>query len=368
MILPSGSALAWFALYAALTVVGVYTAVMCALMVREIIRGRARIARNTASLALREELQKELFGYLTGSSTDAAVRRYLKVDRKAVVEALFQFQATVRGDSRDRLCALALDLGLVHEWYQRDAVSSDAMRRRLALERLAFACIYEPCRRVAGETMVHALDDPDDEVRLSAARGVAQTGQRGDLKRVLALAIGPNRLMSAVLAGELRRHAVLISTEMMPALLGSGDAATVKGALHILVAWERAVPIEALGPLLVNKDREIRALALRLAPLASPDAVSRIAILRAITDTDPELRNLAVIAAGRLKMEDAMGDLVLCLKRGNIEIARQAALALAAMPPKGVAALEKLREDPNPITALAAREALLPGAIVGPGV
>jgi hypothetical protein len=153
----------------------------------------------------------------------------------------------------------------------------------------------------------------------------------------------------------------------MPALLTSGDAEVVRGTLGILVAWERAVPIETLGPLLVSKDREIRSLALRLAPLASPDAGSREAILLAIRESDLELRNLAIIAAGRLKMREAITSLVVWLKRGNIELARQAALALAAMPPEGVAALEAAAADPSSIAGMAAGEALRPGAAVGGG-
>src|SRR5437763_1323736 len=81
---------------------------MAGLLSGEIHRGRVRNAHATAALVLRKELQKELFAYLAGGTTDTAVRRYLRVDRETVVEALFEFQATVRGDSRDRLCGLAL--------------------------------------------------------------------------------------------------------------------------------------------------------------------------------------------------------------------------------------------------------------------
>ena len=79
MTLPSLSALAWSALYAALAASGAYFLVMTLLLWREIFRSRARNAHAAAALVLRKELQKELYAYLAGGTTDASVRRYFRI-------------------------------------------------------------------------------------------------------------------------------------------------------------------------------------------------------------------------------------------------------------------------------------------------
>ena len=84
----------------------------------------------------------------------------------------------------------------------------------------------------------------------------------------------------------------------------------------------------------------------------------RRAIIRALQDDDAEVRNLAVVTAGRLKMEEAVPELVRCLEQGPAEAARRAAAALASMPPLGWRALEELGGNANPATAQAAGEAL----------
>jgi hypothetical protein len=219
---------------------------------------------------------------------------------------LLHFQSTVSGGARDRLCHLALDLGLVHEWCQ-DAVSPDRMKRRQGLARLAFICSYEPCRRVAGELMTRALEDSDQEARLSAARGLVKTGQSVDVEDVFLLALDPNRFTRVVLTEELRSHAMLLLAEGVPEVLNSGQQEYVRGALEILTAWERAIPLEHLHRFLNGMDRETRVMALRLAPLCPPDDATRRAIARALTDEDEEVRMLADAAAVRLNLPRGQG-------------------------------------------------------------
>ena len=91
----------------------------------------------------------------------------------------------------------------------------------------------------------------------------------------------------------------------MQEALGSSDPARVRAALEILVAWERAIPLEKLCDFLEHRDREIRLLAFRLASFVAIDSDSRLALLRALVDADTGARRLAIVAVGRQKITEA---------------------------------------------------------------
>jgi HEAT repeat protein len=263
----------------------------------------------------------------------------------------------VAGSARDRLCDLALDLGLVHQWYD-ECRAHGLVRRRAAFTNLAFASFYEPCRRVAGDLLLRATKDSDPDVRLSACRGVVLFRDKEQIEYLFALAIRANVLTRIVLTEDLRRHATSLAAGPVREALRSGDAAHIRATLEILVAWARAIPLDELGEFLDHRDRDIRILAFRLASFVPVNDESRLALLRSLRDVDTEVRGLAVIAVGRQKITEAIPELSLCVEREGLEQARQAAAALAAMPPEGWRSLEELGSSPNPATALAAAEAL----------
>jgi HEAT repeat protein len=263
----------------------------------------------------------------------------------------------VGGSARDRLCALALDLGLVQQWCE-EGRSRDVIRRRGALSNLAFASAYEPCRRVAGDLLLDALKDDDEEVRLSACRGVLLSESSEQIKRLFELAIQPNLLTRIVLTEDLRRHALALAAGPVRVALRSGEARRARATLDILVAWERAIPIDDLREFLEHRDRDIRVLAFRLASFVTLNFESRLALVRSLTDTDAGIRGLAIVAVGRQKMTEAIPELARCLRCEGLQQARQAAAALGDMPPQGWRTLEELSTNSNPVTALAAGEAL----------
>jgi HEAT repeat protein len=211
---------------------------------------------------------------------------------------------------------------------------------------------------VAGGLLLEALKDGDEEVRLSACRGVLLAGGEDQIEQLFALAIQPNLLTRIVLTEDLRRHALALAAGPVREALRSGDAARVRATLEILVAWERAIPLEELREFLEHRDRDIRVLAFRLASFVTVNFESRLALVRSLHDADAGIRGLAIIAVGRQKMTEAIPELALCLRREGLEEARHAAAALAAMPPQGWRTLEELSASSNPVSALAAREAL----------
>ena len=344
-------------LYAAVALVGVYILFLLALLLVAIYRAGSLRARRAASAEVRPRLQAALVEFLAGGADDSVFRRYIGTHPADIAESILLFQTTVRGSARDRLCGLALDLGLVHQWCE-EGRSRNLVRRRAAFAGLAFACVYEPCRRVAGDLLLEALQDGDEEVRLSACRGVLLAGGEDQIGQLFALATQPNLLTRIVLTEELRRHALALAAGPVREALRTGDAPRVRATLEILVAWERAIPLEELREFLEHRDRDIRVLAFRLASFVTVNLESRLALVRSLRDADAGIRGLAIIAVGRQKMTEAIPELAFCLRREGLEQARHAAGALAAMPPQGWRTLEELSESSNPVTALAAGEAL----------
>ena len=153
------------------------------------------------------------------------------------------------GSARDRLCDLALEFSLVHDWCH-DAGSKDQLVRRKAYARLSFVCAYEPCRRVAGDLLLQALEDGDPEVRLPAARALVQSGTIDELGQVFRLAVSQSLLIRILLAEDLRRHATELCERAVPEVLAGDKPKQAVAALQILVAWERALPLPDLHKLL----------------------------------------------------------------------------------------------------------------------
>ena len=357
MTFPAASAVALGALYTAIALLVAYMLFLLLLLLVAMRRAGTSRARKAASNQIRAELESALVAFLAGGTDVSVFQRYIKTRRSVVAESILRFQTTVAGGARDRLCDLALDLGLVHLWCA-EVRSRDVLRRRAAFANLAFACTYEPCRRVGGDLLLEGLEDVDEEVRLSACRVLVLAGDEAHIESLFALAIGPSLLTRIVLTEDLRRHAMALAAGPVREVLRHGDASQIRATLEILVAWERALPLEELRDVLEHWDHEVRVLAFRLACFVSINLESRLALVRALRDTDPGIRELAIVALGRQKITEAIPDLAYCLRCEELELARHAAASLAAMPPLGWRTLEELSASPTPTTALAAREAL----------
>ena len=354
---PAASLVAQVMLYAAVALVAIHLLFLLLLLAMVTIRAGILRARRAAAAQIRSELHAAMVEFLAGGKDDSILRRYGPTQRPNIAAAILLFQGTVGGSARDRLCGLALDLGLVQQWCN-EGRSRDVVRRRAALANLAFACGYEPCRRVAAEVIQLALKDDDEEVRLSACRSVLTAEDPAQIKRLFELALQPNLLTRIVLTEDLRRHALALAAGPVRVALRSGEALRARATLDILVAWERAIPLDDLREFLEHRERDIRVLAFRMASFVSLDFESRLALVRSLQDKDAAIRGLAIVAVGRQKMTEAIPELARCLRCEGLQQARQAAAALGAMPPQGWRALEELSTHSNPVTALAASEAL----------
>ena len=327
------------------------------MFVASLLRGSKWQKQSRVTETLLPRVREALVDYLAGSDNQARLREFLKASRGDVGTAVMSFEGTVSGSARDRLCELALELALVHDWCEA-AHSKNPLVRRMGFSRLAFACWYEPCRRVAGDLMLQALDDPDDDVTLSASRGLVQSGVNDEVERVFEHTVSRNLLVRILITDELRRYAIPLCERAIPKELQSGNSVRILHTLELAAGWERALPLSGVGPLLHAKEREVRLQALRLASLVADAPDIRKGVLDALADTDPEIFGYAARAASRQHLEAALPALSRSLRTGTPEVARAAADALAEMPPRGWETLEELRWHSNLVTARAATEAL----------
>jgi hypothetical protein len=342
---------------AAAFLVGAYAVFLSCLFAAAWWRGLAWRRRKRAADAARPAMHEALVLYLAGSNETAALLRFARTHRQDLTEAVVAFQNTVSGDTLYRLCELALDLALVHDWCE-ETRSRDPIRRRTAFARLAFACAYEPCYRVAGDLLALGLEDQDREVCLAACRALLRTGDLANVERVFEFAASHHLLMRILLADDLRRYAIPLCQRAIPEALRSPDLRRVLSTLEMLVAWERAIPLADLDEWLLHPNREIRLCALRLAPVTPATASNRAAILRSLVEEDLEVCTGAALAAGRLQLGEALPLLARCMRRGPAELARTAGDALAGIAPGGPEVLRELSRSPEPATASAASEAL----------
>ncbi|HLK69067.1 MAG TPA: HEAT repeat domain-containing protein [Bryobacteraceae bacterium] len=339
------------------SLLSLYGLLMFALFLVAMARAVVSTRRTKSSAAVVPEIRESLIDHMAGSDDLTRIKQLMRTNRRDVASTIFSFQGTVGGSALDRLCNLALNLGLVQDWIQ-EGHSRDPVRRRLAFSRLAFVSVYEPCRRMAGDMLIHALKDDDPEVWLCACRATIESGSGEQIESVFDIAVSHSLLMRILLTEALRRHAAPLCEHAVPETLRSNDPKRVLAVLDILVAWERAIAIDNLHDLLDHRSKDIRIQALRLAPLVPLVPDSRAAIVRALADGDPEISTAAALSAGRLQIVEALPLLARMLRLAPAELARTAAAALAEMPPRGWQALEELSANSNPVTAAAAAGAL----------
>ncbi len=342
---------------AVIALLAVYGLVLALILAGAVVRGLAWHRREHASAVAVPRIRDVLVDYISGSNDRSRIEEFARTNRADLERAILAFQGSLRGTPLDRLCHLALDVALVHEWIEGTR-SRDVLRRRECFARLAFVSAYEPCRRVTGEILLHAISDPDAEVRLAAARALLHAGEPEEVEYVFAMAVSESRLLRVLLSEDLRRHAILLRERAIPEALDADDPRRVAAALELLVAWERAIPVGDLRDFLEHTDPQVRLHALRLAPRVPNAAAYQDSILAAMEDPDPELRLAAAEASGRIPLAAAIPALARCVESGPSRPARAAAAALGELPPRGWESLEELSTNPSRATAAAARDAL----------
>jgi hypothetical protein len=321
-------------------------------------RRQSREARRAAEAAAVVPLvQDAIAAYLGGKPNLTQLRQFSASHPNAVQETIFRFQARLGGGDRERLGALAIDLGFLQSWCEA-AESRDAGLRRTGFTRLAALSSCESVRRLTGDLPERALKDPDAKVRLDAMRALLESDQRRDAELAFeaVLAVPPAERLK--LAPAIRRHAMELCEKSIPKALRRSPESDLLVLLQILNSWECALTLDDLGALAEHPSAAIRRETMRLLAMVPPTPQNRSALVTGLASKEPEVSLAAVHALGRLRLRSAIPQLTACLRRGWEPLAKAAAAVLACLGPEGRLALEGQLPNPDPIASGAAREAL----------
>jgi HEAT repeat protein len=247
---------------------------------------------------------------------------------------------------------LAADLGLIERW--REQYRS----MRLSKRREAIGWMGRLVHDEAIPVLLRALSDPDDEIKLEAARSLIRSSGEREIAEVFRTAVRESLLIRAVLTEALRAHAAMLCRNVLPGELASPTAKHVRTALEIVRAWGKMLPLPAPVPLLRHEDSGVRVAALAILPQYGEAAAFGPEIVRLLGDADERVRAAAAQTAGRLHLGSAAEALHTCLLADGADAVVAAAYALAQIGETGWRMLEKEVLGPRRASAAAALEAL----------
>jgi len=245
---------------------------------------------------LEAEIVDALSVYLGGNRDSTRLRTFAAEHTGELQETMLRYQTVVAG-RREEIAELFIHLGFMQRWCHQ-------MHSKQLVERQqAFACVaavahYEPVRRFIGNIPSTAFRDPDEQIRLSAARILIAAEESDELVRIFEAALTDTQAMRDALAPEFSRHAILLCEQSVPKALRCPHPRNV---LRLLLTWERALPLQDVQLLAEHPDPEVRVEAMRLLPFLPSTPENRIALHRGTMDGNAEVREAAAVAVSRLK-------------------------------------------------------------------
>lgn len=262
----------------------------------------------------------------------------MRVEGDLFVRAAVEMLTKLRGGAHAQLAALLVRRGVVAEARQHLVSSKPDVRARAA------ALLGAVADRGSVGDVAWLLRDPVPDVALVAARALGKQGDARMVPRLLAALDGAQPLPMGVVSTSLLQ---LGATAIEPLTRGLAVARPVGRAVSAEVLG-RLGAIEATAPLiralLFDPDREVR---LRsghaLGCIGSPKAAPALTQVVASTD-DSVLRAVCVRALGEVGSAETVPLLVDMLVSPHHTVAWNAAAALAALQPEGVAALRAVAE------------------------
>ena len=321
-----------------LALAGVSPLMMMGLVINRVVsdrRGRRRDAR-------REVLIGRMLDFTSGVGTMDGLREVLLPKDKALLgEAAGDLMRLVRGVERERLTGALQDLGIIATLLAQ-LKGGDRKHRAAACANLSFS----PDPAVIG-ALEKTLGDPNYEVRLAAARALADLGEIKSLSRFIeGLEIGAG-LESRAIMSILRD----LGANAVPQLLNELDRTHADAfKLHLIEALGRIGDLRAVAPIVPfasHASVEFRATALRaLGFLGDNEALP--AVLRGLGDERWEVRTQAATCAGRIGAVLCVSPLKSLLDDAEWWVRLRAAEALYMLGDRGQETLVTLARDPDP--------------------
>jgi hypothetical protein len=251
--------------------------------------------------ATRPEIQPEIIDalsvYLGGNRDAGRLRELAKAHPEEVRETILRYQTVVAG-RREEICELTITLGYVQRWCDEMHSAKIAQRRK------AFSCIsavahYEPVRRLVGNLPASAFRDPDEQIRVEAARILLSTGEPAEIARVFDGVLADTAFVRQSIGGELGRYAIQLCETAVPHALRSQNPGD---ALRLLVSWERALPLPDVQLVAGHSDPAVRVEVMHLLPFLPLTSENRAVLFQGHNDADHDVKAAAATAARRLRL------------------------------------------------------------------
>lgn len=273
-------------------------------------------------------IRQILCEHAAGTGHEEEIRRLCARERRLVEICLAELLHSVWGEGKQRLARLAQDLGLFGRW-KAAARSWLRGRRRFAISALAGSGLPE-----ASPILRTALNDPDQQIRVAAARSLASASAE-DAAGIFAYALSQPLLIRALLADDLKKFAPAVVV-----LPPRHRRAELLAALEICLSWRRTVRIDGLSGLLLDPDPEIAAAAVRMIPYAGDPERQEDRLKAALRHPAPAVRTAAASLLGHLNVASALADLARGFSDPDPSVLHACASALASLGPPAWSVLE----------------------------
>ncbi len=259
------------------------------------------------------QIREALAAHLAGVDHTADFQLLRAHQSRRLEESLVELLRSTLSPVRRRLVDLAVSLQFIAQWERRYR-SWSASRRREAVARLALTG-----REIGHGTVLAALADRDDFVKLEAARALIRWGGPSDIEAVFRTATRQSTMVRTIMNEGLRRYGPALAAEALPAVLRSGESRQQMIALDMFRAWGHTVHLPALAPLIRHADPAVRAAALQAAPLARLAVEDTAPIAQCLEDDDQKVRAAAAKAVSRMRLH------------GPVPVPSRSALEIAAL-------------------------------------
>lgn len=325
----------------ALVAAGLALAVVCAAAVRS---ARAR------SVAPREALaRRALTRHLAGDGLSPSERSSLHALPPSVrIGLLAALGAALSGSGRDRLTALATDLG-VSAWAERCCRSRRWWRRLRGVRVLTSVG--------GGDDVVPALlRDAHREVRAAAAAWSVDRPRPDSVARLLDLLGDPEPLVRFAAKNALLRIG-RESVEGVADRISKANGRQLEELLEVAIGLAEPRLAAPAQRLVADRSPRVRALTARLiAAVGGARAV--VAVEALLNDPDSEVRAAAVAGLGQLGHWPSGPAIAAALRDPAWDVRRQAALALRALGAPGLVLLRCALSDDDRYARDIARQVL----------
>ncbi len=298
-----------------------------------------RMAMEARRNQQRRELLLELLTAIESNRAPPELIDKLRRHRWQAADLLAELAAIIRGASRERLFAVAREANL-DVWLISQLKAWSRHKRRAAAELLG---LFDQSEAIAA--LQEVLNDRDEDVRLTAALGLAERDQAPPIEILLSRLQAGTREHSLLLRRLFDSVAVKRPLDVLDVAEGRlGHPSLRPAAIDALGTSGRAELAGPIAAMARDPERNIRAAVLRaLGALGLPTAGEVIAA--GLRDEDWQVRVRAIDAARRLQLVDLVPDIAKLLDDEAWWVRFRAAEALAALGDSGRQALQKVASN-----------------------